>query len=134
MTLTIRPFLMFQGQRAEEALRFYLSVFPGSTLDELLLYTAGQPGKEGSVAQARFTIGGQSVRCTDSPVAHAFDFTPSMSLFVDCESEEQLRHFASTLGAGGKELMPVGNYGFSPLFAWVNDRFGVSWQLNLPPR
>lgn len=63
-------------------------------------------------------------------MAHAFNFTPSMSLFVDCENEEEISHLYNALSAGGAVLMPLGNYGFSPRFGWVNDRFGVSWQLN----
>jgi predicted 3-demethylubiquinone-9 3-methyltransferase (glyoxalase superfamily) len=67
-------------------------------------------------------------------VKHDFGFTPSFSMFVDFESEEQLRHALHELGQehGGDLLMPLDNYGFSTLFAWVKDRFGVSWQLNLP--
>ena len=61
-----------------------------------------------------------------------FTFTPAFSLFVDCESEAVLRQIHAALSDGGKELMPLGDYGFSREFAWVEDRFGVSWQLNLP--
>jgi predicted 3-demethylubiquinone-9 3-methyltransferase (glyoxalase superfamily) len=76
-------------------------------------------------------VGGQRLRIFDSPPVHAFTFTPAISFFLDCESEEQLRDLAAALGEDGGFLMPVGSYGFSQLFAWVNDRFGVSWQLNL---
>jgi predicted 3-demethylubiquinone-9 3-methyltransferase (glyoxalase superfamily) len=65
-------------------------------------------------------------------VHHPFTFTPAMSLFVDCESEAELDAAFGTLSAGGQVLMPPSNYGFSAKFAWVSDRFGVSWQLNLP--
>ena len=54
-----------------------------------------------------------------------------MSLFVECESEDELRGAFARLSEGGSVLMPAGNHGFSTLFAWVSDRFGVSWQLNL---
>jgi predicted 3-demethylubiquinone-9 3-methyltransferase (glyoxalase superfamily) len=70
------------------------------------------------------------VLVTDSFVKHAFTFTPSFSFFVQCESEAELRRLADILKDGGGELMPAGAYGFSTLFAWVADRFGVSWQLN----
>ena len=62
---------------------------------------------------------------------HAFTFTPSMSLFVTCRSEDEIRAVSSALGEGGKWFMPLGSYGFSRMLAWVEDRFGVSWQLNL---
>ena len=82
-------------------------------------------------ATARFHIGDQSILCIDSPVTHTFSFTPAFSLFVECESEAQIRAIYAALSDGGEELMPLANYGFSREFAWVNDRFGVSWQLNL---
>lgn len=68
---------------------------------------------------------------TDSWVKHAFSFTPAVSLFVECESESEIDRLNAALGEGGSSLMPIDNYGFSRRFAWVNDRFGVSWQLNL---
>jgi predicted 3-demethylubiquinone-9 3-methyltransferase (glyoxalase superfamily) len=126
---TILPFLMFQGE-GSAALDFYLSVLPGARIDEMERYGPGEPGPEGTIKLARFTIGGQSVRCIDSFVKHAFTFTPSFSFFVECGSEDEVRRLSELLKVGGGELMPVGDYGFSRLFAWVSDRFGVSWQLN----
>jgi predicted 3-demethylubiquinone-9 3-methyltransferase (glyoxalase superfamily) len=132
MTDIVRPFLMFQGGEGSAALDFYLSLFPDAKIDAMECYGTGGPGPEGTIKLARLTIGGQSVLCSDSFVKHAFTFTPSFSFFVDCESEERVRELADRLKEGGVELMPVGNYGFSKLFAWVNDRFGVSWQINYP--
>lgn len=123
MASSVRPFLMFQQGVAEEAIRFYASLFPGSEVEVV----ARHP--DGSIAQGSVTLAGQQVLCTDSPIKHAFTFTPASSLFVQCSSEEELRRLARELSAG--ELMPIANYGFSTLFTWVNDRFGVSWQLNL---
>ena len=127
---SIRPFLMFEG-KAEEAMSFYVSVFGGKIID-VTRYAAGQPGAEGSVMRASFTIGDQTVLCIDSPGKHAFTFTPSFSMFVDCDSEQELETFYGKLIEGGAALMPLGEYGFSRRFGWLNDRFGVSWQLNLP--
>jgi predicted 3-demethylubiquinone-9 3-methyltransferase (glyoxalase superfamily) len=121
---------MFEG-RAEEAMRFYVSLIPGSEILEIARYGPGQPGPEGSVMKATVSLAGQTVLCTDSFVEHGFTFTPSISLFVQCDSEEQVSRISSALAEGGSVLMPLGSYGFSRLFAWVNDRFGVSWQLNL---
>lgn len=128
--VAVQPFLMFQGE-GSEALDFYQSVLPGFRVDELKRYGPGEQGPEGQIAQARFTVGGQTVRCFDSPVKHAFTFTPAWSFWMDCGSEDEVRRIAEALGAGGGSfLMPVDNYGFSKLFAWVSDRFGVSWQIS----
>jgi predicted 3-demethylubiquinone-9 3-methyltransferase (glyoxalase superfamily) len=62
---------------------------------------------------------------------HAFTFTPSFSLFVTCISEEEIGRLFCALSEGGAVFMPLADYGFNRQFAWVNDRFGVSWQLNL---
>ena len=61
----------------------------------------------------------------------AFTFTPAISLFVECEDEAELDTAFARLSDGGAALMPPGDYGFSRKFAWLADRFGVSWQLNL---
>lgn len=128
--LTMTPFLMFQGE-GRQALDFYAATFPGAAVEGLELYGSGEQSPEGTVRSAILTVGGQRLRVFDSPPVHAFTFTPAISFFIDCESETQLRDLAAALGEGGGFMMPLGNYGFSQLFAWVADRFGVSWQLNL---
>lgn len=130
MASKITPFLMFQGS-AEEAMRFYVGLFAGSGIRSVERYGPGQPGAEGSVKRADFMLAGQDVICIDSPVKHAFTFTPAMSLFVECETDAELLNAFEALADGGAVLMPLDNYGFSRKFGWVNDRFGVSWQLNL---
>ncbi|MGV9843481.1 VOC family protein [Streptomyces fungicidicus] len=126
----INAFLMFEGQ-AEEAMNFYVATFNGA-VDGVTHYGPEGPGPEGSVLQATFTLGGQQYMCIDSHVKHGFTFTPSLSLFVTCDDEAELDRLFTTLGEGGGVLMPLSNYGFSTKFGWVNDRYGVSWQLNLP--
>jgi len=127
---TVRPFLMFEG-KAEEAMKFYVSLFPAAKVVNLERYGAGGPGKPGTIMLATFTIAGQTVHCTDSFVNHKFTFTPSFSFWVDCESEEEINRLFIALSAGGATLMPLDSYGFSKRFAWLSDKFGVSWQLNL---
>jgi predicted 3-demethylubiquinone-9 3-methyltransferase (glyoxalase superfamily) len=131
MIASVKPFLMFEGN-AEAAMTFYVSLFPGGEIVDIVRYGPNEAGREGSVMKAEFSIAGQRVICIDSPVKHQFGFTPAFSLFVDCHSEAELRRLAAALSEGGTELMPLGDYGFSRLFTWLNDRFGVSWQLNLP--
>lgn len=129
MANSIRPFLMFEGV-AEEAMRFYVSLFPGSEVLSIEKYGPAGPGAEGSVVRADFRVAGQDVICIDSPVKHAFTFTPSVSMFVECRDEGELDDAFARLSEGGEVLMPPDNYGFSRKFCWVNDRFGLSWQLN----
>jgi predicted 3-demethylubiquinone-9 3-methyltransferase (glyoxalase superfamily) len=130
MPNTLCPFLMFEGN-AEAAINYYTKLFPGSQINTVDRYTEGEPGPAGSIKKAAFTVAGQTIMATDSWVKHAFSFTPAISLFVECENEAELDRIYAALCEGGTALMPVNNYGFSRKFAWVNDRFGVSWQLNL---
>jgi predicted 3-demethylubiquinone-9 3-methyltransferase (glyoxalase superfamily) len=127
----VTTFLMFEG-KAEEAMNLYVSLFEDAAVGDIRRYGPGEAGPEGSVMQATFTLGGREFMCTDSPVHHAFTFTPAMSLFIDCTDEAQLERLYSRLSDAGQVLMELGDYGFSRRFGWVNDRFGVSWQLNLP--
>ena len=130
MARKITTFLMFEG-KAEEAMTFYVSLFDGATISSISRYGPRQAGAEGSVMQATVSLPGQQLICIDSPVKHAFGFTPSISLFVECESEAEIDRLFARLAEGGEELMPLGDYGFSRRFGWCNDRFGVSWQVNL---
>jgi predicted 3-demethylubiquinone-9 3-methyltransferase (glyoxalase superfamily) len=128
---TMRPFLMFEG-RAEEAMKFYVGLFADGEVLDVVRYGPDGPGAAGSVMKATFRVAGQTVMCTESFVKHGFTFTPAISLFVDCATEAELRRLAAALAHDGAVLMPLAHYGFSRLFTWVCDRFGVSWQLNLP--
>ena len=126
----VTTFLMFDG-KAEEAIGFYVSLLPNSAITAVARYGAGEAGAEGSVMHARFTLNGREFRCIDSPVKHDFTFTPAISLFVDCATASEVDALFAQLATGGRVLMPLDAYPFSRRFAWVNDRFGVSWQLNL---
>jgi predicted 3-demethylubiquinone-9 3-methyltransferase (glyoxalase superfamily) len=130
MARAVATALMFEGG-AEQAMNFYVSLFKGSQVRRIERYGPGEQGAEGSVKKADFTVSGHEMCCMDSPIKHGFTFTPSISFFVDCEDEPELNRVFEQLSAGGAVLMPLGNYGFSTKFGWVNDRFGVSWQLNL---
>nr|WP_137391232.1 VOC family protein [Rhodoligotrophos defluvii] len=130
MVASVRPFLMFQGD-AEAAMNFYVSLFPNAHIVDIVRYGPGEAGPEGSIMTAVFSIADQSIMCIDSPVKHAFSFTPAFSLFIECDSEDEISRLSSSLGEGGAVLMPLADYGFSRQFTWVNDRYGVSWQLNL---
>ena len=127
-----KPFLMFQGGVAEEAMNFYTSVIEDAEITSIVRYGANEGGDEGKVMQATFSIKGQEFMCIDSNLNHEFDFTPSFSIFLTCDTEEEIDRLYEKLLEGGHPLMPIGDYGFSKKFGWLNDRFGVSWQINLP--
>ena len=130
MAKSATPFLMFQG-RAEEAINSYLSLFSGSRVENLMKFPAEDPQSGGKVMRAQLTLCGQTFLVNDSMVGHTFSFTPSFSVFIACDSAGELDDLFGKLSDGGEVLMGADNYGFSQRFAWVQDRFGVSFQLNL---
>lgn len=129
MIRTIEPQLMFTGSAAE-AMTVYVRAFDGAILEEHR-YPPDHPTQAGQILRARLRLGTLTLACIDAPDVHDFTFTPSVSLFVELRSARELDALLDTLGAGGTVLMPVGDYGFSERFVWFNDRFGVSWQLNV---
>ncbi len=124
--------LMFVGDqcgRAEEAMELYVDLFPGSRI--LRVERFGDDEEGSGVKHARFEILGREFSAMDSGGPHEFTFTPAMSLTVEFGDDAVLRRAFDELSESGAVLMPLADYGFSPLFGWVNDRFGVSWQLTL---
>lgn len=126
----ITTFLMFSGQ-AEEAMNFYTSIFDESQIISIARYGANEAGKEGTVMHAAFSLKGQVFMCIDSNVEHGFGFTPAISLYVTCDTEDEINQYFEKLSQGGQALMPLAAYPFSERFGWVQDKFGISWQLNL---
>jgi predicted 3-demethylubiquinone-9 3-methyltransferase (glyoxalase superfamily) len=127
---TITPFLTFTGQ-AEEAMNLYLSLFDRSEVLSLERYGPEDGESAGTVRHARFCLSGQEFACIDSPPVHDWTFTPAVSLWVACRSEEEIDRLHAGLGDGGQVFMPLGSYPFARKFAWIADRYGVSWQLAL---
>lgn len=127
--LTATPFLMFEGS-ARAAMDLYVGTLPGSSITRVETYPPGAPNA-GSVVVATFSLCGREFMCSDSPIRHDFSFTPASSIFLTFDSAEELERVFGVLSEGGQVLMPLDDYGFSPKFGWLNDRFGVSWQLNL---
>ena len=126
----IIPFLLFEG-KAEEAMNFYLSVFEHGSIKHVTRYGKEGPGPEGSIVHAIFSLGDLEFMCIDSPVHHAFTFTPALSLYVNCSGKEEVNKLFSKLSEDGKVLMPLDKYPFSECYGWINDKYGVSWQLSL---
>ena len=127
---TVTPFLMFAGQ-AEAAMTLYTTTVKNSAITSVTRYGPNEAGAEGTVQLAHFTLDGQEFMAIDSNVEHGFTFTPSISLYVRCATEAEIDTVYTRLVEGGQVLMELAAYPFSPRFAWIQDRFGVSWQLSL---
>ena len=126
----VTPFLAFFGD-AEKAMKRYVGLIENSQIVSVEHFGPGEVGKEGTVKIAEFTLNGQRVMCNDIPGEHNWTFTPAVSLYVENSNEEALAKYFEVLSKDGKILMPLDQYPFSKKFAWVEDEFGVSWQLNI---
>ncbi len=119
---TITPFLMFVGEqhgRAEEALRFYTSVFGDSSITGIMRYGPKESEPEGAVKHAHFSLQGQTFTVMDSALAHDFTFIEAISFIVNCVSQKEVDDFWNKLSAV-PEAEQCG---------WLKDKFGVSWQI-----
>jgi predicted 3-demethylubiquinone-9 3-methyltransferase (glyoxalase superfamily) len=138
----ITPYLWFDDQ-AEEAANAYVSLFSsvrGSASDgnaskigsisrygEAGAQVSGKPG--GTVMTVEFQLAGQKfVALNGGP---EFNFTPAISFFVSCETEQEIDELWQKLSDGGDVLMPLATYPFSEKFGWLNDKYGLSWQMML---
>ncbi len=118
----IAPALLFADElsgRAEEAIDFYTSHFDDSRIAQIEHYSAGEPGKEGSVKFARYFLDGQQFVAMDAPGRHGFTFSPAVSYMVNCKDQSEVDRFWENLSDGGSK----GQCG------WLTDRFGISWQI-----
>ena len=129
----ITTFLMFFGD-AEEAMNFYTSIFDRSEITSITRYGENEVGcevgNEGKVLHATFSLNGQEFMCIDS-IGHEFTFTPAISLYVTCDTEDEMNRYYVKLSQDGEILMPLSAYPFSEKFGWVSDKYGVSWQFIL---
>lgn len=113
----VNTFLMF-NDGAEEAVRFYVSVFPRSRLVDLVI-SEGEPGiPAGKVHVAVFEIGGQEFYATDG--GPGFRFSMGTSIWIDCETQAEIDGISDALISNGGEQLDCG---------WVKDRFGMFWQI-----
>jgi predicted 3-demethylubiquinone-9 3-methyltransferase (glyoxalase superfamily) len=115
----IAPFLWFDDQ-AEEAMNFYTSIFQNSKIGNITRYGEVGPGPKGSVMSATFQLADQEfMALSGGPI---FTFSPAISFFVNCETQQEVDDLWEKLTAGGEE----GQCG------WLKDKYGVSWQI-VPP-
>ena len=113
---TIAPCLWFDD-KAEEAMNFYLSIFKNAKLVELMHYGEAGPGKKGSLLAATFELEGQEFMVLNG--GPMFQFTPAISFFVKCQTQEEVDGYWDKLLAGGQAQQ----------CGWLTDRYGVSWQI-----
>lgn len=112
----ITPFLWFDTE-GEEAAKFYTSLFPNSKIGEIARYGPWGPRPEGTVMTVSFELDGQKfVALNGGP---DFKFTEAVSFLVNCDTQDEVDSYWSTLSEGGEEG-PCG---------WLKDRFGLSWQI-----
>jgi predicted 3-demethylubiquinone-9 3-methyltransferase (glyoxalase superfamily) len=112
----ITPFLWFDDN-AEEAANFYVSIFPGATLDHVARYGEAGPGEPGSAMIVSFRLRG--LKFTALNGGPQFSFSSATSFMVNCDTQDEIDHLWRHLCEGG-ETMQCG---------WVRDRFGVTWQI-----
>src|SRR5438105_10468965 len=112
----IVPFLWFDGQ-AEEAMNFYVSIFKNSKVGRVSRYGDAGPGPKGSVMSATFVLDGQEFFALNG--GPQFKFTPAISFFVNCETQQEVDELWEKLSAGGSKDQ----------CGWLKDKFGVSWQI-----
>jgi len=112
----ITPFLWFDGQ-AEEAANFYISVFDNSRIVGASRYGEAGPGPAGSVMTVTFELNGEVITALNG--GPEFSFSPAISLYVNCETQDEVDHLWEKLTEGGEP----GQCG------WLTDKYGVSWQI-----
>ena len=112
----IRPFLWF-NDKAEEAINFYVSVFKNSKVVSMSRYGEAGPGPKGTVMSATFQLDGQEFLALNG--GPQFSFTPAISFFVNCETQQEVDELWEKLSAGGKEER----------CGWLKDKYGLSWQI-----
>jgi predicted 3-demethylubiquinone-9 3-methyltransferase (glyoxalase superfamily) len=112
----ITPFLWFDDQ-AEEAMNFYVSIFKNSKVGRVTRYGEAGPGPKGSVMSATFQLEGQEFMALNG--GPHFSFTPAISFFVNCETQEEVDELWKKLSAGGK----------TERCGWLKDKYGLSWQI-----
>jgi len=112
----ITPFLWFDGQ-AEQAANFYVSIYKNSQIGTVRRYGEAGPGPKGSVMSVEFSLGGEEfIALNGGP---QFKFTPAISLFVNCETQQEVDDLWARLSEGGA----------TNRCGWLTDKFGLSWQI-----
>jgi predicted 3-demethylubiquinone-9 3-methyltransferase (glyoxalase superfamily) len=123
----ITPFLWFDG-KAEEAAKFYVSIFKNSKIVTMKPWGEGSPFPKEQIMNATFDLDGQQFYAFDA--GPQFKFNPSISFFVVCETENETDTVWQKLSDGGNVMMALDKYDWSEKYGWLQDRFGISWQVS----
>src|SRR5215472_2667787 len=121
----ITPHLWFDKE-AREAAELYVSVLPGSKLKKVTTLT-GTPS--GDCDLVSFELSGQSFMAISA--GPLFKLNPSVSFHLKCKTKDEVDAIFEKLSEGGKVLMPLGSYPFSDRYGWLEDKYGLSWQVIL---
>jgi predicted 3-demethylubiquinone-9 3-methyltransferase (glyoxalase superfamily) len=138
-TTTFLTFVGDQCGKAEEAINFYTSIFPNSEIKSITKYREGEAGGTPELIKyAEFTLNGEAYMVSESNFNHTWSFTPGVSFFVTCNTENEIQTLFEELSSnGGQVMVPLdnyagtGDYGFGKKYGWCEDQYGISWQLNL---
>lgn len=112
----ITPYLCFEN-KAEEAVNFYVSIFRDSKILDITKFDGNDVGQEGAVVSITFQLEGQQFYALDG--GPQFTFSPAVSFYIDCETQQEIDHYWEKLSCGGEKQM----------CGWLKDKYGLSWQV-----
>ena len=140
--MTTTTFLTFVGDqcgKAEEAINFYISIFPNSKIKSITKYREGEAGgTQELIKYGVFTLNGTDYMVSESNYNHAWTFSHAVSIFISDNSDDLIQTLFKKLSSnGGQVMVPLddykgeGDYGFGKKFGWCQDKYGISWQFVL---
>lgn len=118
----ITALMMFTGEnsgKTEEAVKYYTSLFPNSSIKGLARYEPGEPDVEGNIKHAQFKLDNYVLMAMDSSYSHGYNFNEAISIVVECKDQDEIDFYWNNLTKDGEESM----------CGWLKDRYGVSWQI-----
>ena len=137
-TTTFLTFVNDQCGKAAEAMDFYISLFPNSAINRVINYAEGEAGGTPELIKyAEFILNGTPYMLSENNYKHEWSFSPGVSIFVECYSDEEITKLFEQLSTNdGKVFIPLGEYdlgeyAFGKKFGWCGDKYGISWQMRL---
>lgn len=134
-------FLTFVGDqcgRAKDAIALYTSLFPNSEVLKIIPYNEGEQGGTPELIKfGSFTLNGTEYLVSESNYNHAWNFSPAISIYIESDSENELKGYFDALSTnGGQVMVPFdsyeeGDYGFGKKYGWCQDAYGINWQFLL---